>query len=126
MQLVHKNTQKLVHKSQNNLYERSSKFYYRRRVFKQLSDAIDQRELKISLRTMNLENAKRFTNIINAKYSLLETHVKGVALEKEQLVQIYNAWIKDVLEELDNDLLEMRPQFDNSLTFKNLFLLIDT
>ena len=116
MQLVHKNTQKLVHKSQNNLYERSSKFYYRRRVFKQLSDAIDQRELKISLRTMDLENAKRFTNIINAKYNLLETHVKGVALEKEQLVQIYNAWIKDVLEELDNDLLEMHPQFDNSLT----------
>lgn len=72
---------------------------------------------------MNLENAKRFTNIINAKYSLLETHIKGVALEKEQLVQIYNAWIKDVLDELDNDLLQMRPQFDNSLTnsLKNRF-----
>lgn len=138
MLVTHKNTKKVTHKSQNihadevpshrpcrskklshkieqNLYKRGNIFYYRRRFFRQLSEALQQNELRISLKTVFLDKAKHFKTIIDKRYELLEVKTKGKALTKERLAEIFKAWIDHTLKELDEDLTELPAQFDYSL-----------
>ncbi len=93
-------------KSPSHLIRIGTKYYYRRVISQALFARIGMREIKVTLKTSSLEEARRRSNIIESQVLSILAHV-GSALKMEELSpekirMIVRDWLRKKIDEMEN------------------------
>lgn len=93
-------------KSPSHLIRIGTKYYYRRVISQALSARMGMREIKVTLKTSSLEEARRRSNIIELHVLSILAHVgsdnRVKDITPEQMRRMVKQWLKQKIEEMED------------------------